>query len=437
MKHLRQFQEYPEMELMERFPNEPAEVWRAIEAFGAWLEKHGYASHDPYDVWGTAYGLFSRRLFYSKSALGLPFIAPILALEILCPQSRALLVRKERFATADAQLLLAFLNLHQLTGDPVYLEKARGLGKDLLSYSIPGYQGLCWGYPFDWQGVFGLSPRNMPYITTTPYCFEAFLKLHDITGQQDYLDSAQSVAEFVANDIKDTPCGKNSAAGSYTPEDNTKVVNASAYRAMVLFEAARRFDQPGYAEKAGGNLRFILESQRADGSWLYNADNPKEAFIDHFHTCFVLKNLCKINVHLQDAAVQKAIESGYGFYRSNLFDAANRPKSFALEPRTQITRLEMYNYAEAITLGSLLRGQIPEAFAHAQQLAEDLCRHYQCTAGHFVTRVYIGGWRHTFPFLRWPQAQLFYALTNLLKTASPARVSDAASVPCHRHPTEG
>jgi hypothetical protein len=74
----------------------------------------------------------------------------------------------------------------------------------------------------------------------------------------------------------------------------------------------------------------------------------------------------------------------------------------------------MYNVAEAITLGTLLKNDIPEAFALAQRLATRLVREYQLPVGHWVTRVYLGGIRHTLPFLRWPQAQLFLALTNLL-----------------------
>jgi hypothetical protein len=401
-----------------KLPGMSEPVQQAINAFLRWLERHGYDSYDPYDIWGSSYGLFARRIYYERGSLGLPLIAPILLMEILWPGWRALFVHKKRYATADAQLLLAFLNLYEVSGEAIFLAKAKSLAADLLAQRVPGYSGLCWGYPFDWQNVNGLAPKNTPFITIAPYCFEAFLQLFDLTGQAEHLESARSAAQFVRCDLKDTPVGDNATAGSYSPVDEGKVINASAYRAMVLFESARRFNCPGDAEKAAGNLRFILQSQRADGAWLYSADNPREAFIDNFHTCFVLKNLWKINVHLQDSALEKAIRNGYGFYRRELFDAAGQPKSFAIEPRKQITRLEMYNMAEAVTLGALLRPDIPEAFELAGQLAEKMSKHYQCSDGHFVTRVYSGGWRHTLPFLRWPQAQLFYALTNLLKACA-------------------
>jgi hypothetical protein len=44
-------------------------------------------------------------------------------------------------------------------------------------------------------------------------------------------------------------------------------------------------------------------------------------------------------------------------------------------------------------------------------------RGYQLPDGHFVTRTFRWGLRHTTPFLRWPQAQLFLSLTNVLRAS--------------------
>jgi len=406
------------------------ELWNAVGRFSAWLEKTGYASYDPYDLAGTGYGRLARRLYYAKNPAGIVLSAPLIWMEIVCPGVRGLFVKKERFPTADAQLLLAFLNLYEASkkeqgGDgPVngrreppaesWLAKAKGLADELLTQSVPGYHGFCWGYPFDWRHVNGLMPKGTPHITATPYCYEAFTRLFDLTGEKRYLEVARSITAFVFEDLKDTPTGSESAASSYTPHDQGKVVNASAYRAFVLFDAAQRFENEAYRAKAWKNLRFILESQQADGSWLYAIDNPAEAFIDHFHTCFVLKNLYKINRELKSREVRQAVERGYAWYRKALFDEQDNPKLYAIAPRAQIVRMELYNFAEAISLGVLLRNDIPQAFAHARTLAARLMRGYTLPAGHWVTRVYRGGFRHTTPFLRWPQSQLFLALTNLL-----------------------
>jgi hypothetical protein len=385
-----------------------------IQEFLLWLEKNGNESYDPYDIWGGPYSLFARKIYYKNSLLGIPLILPILAIDTLAPSLRKLFVKKERYATADAQLLLAFLNLYEAYKDNKYLAKAELLADELLGYSIPGYSGYCWGYPFDWQHNAAFWPRNTPYITCTPYCFEAYLKLYDITQQPKYFNIAQSIAEFVFHDLNDTLVSDISSAASYSPIDNSKVINASAYRAMVLVEAAHRTKNQAFHEKAHKNLNFILESQNKDGSWLYEIDNPKGAFIDHFHTCFVLKNLYKINLRLNDDAVKSAIRTGYDYYRKNLFDQDNIPRSFAKKPRIQIVKIDLYNFAEAITLGSLLKQHIPESMELALKLAGNINRNYRTTQGHFVTKIFIGNFKQALPYLRWSQTQLFYSLTNLL-----------------------
>ncbi len=44
-------------------PTETAPLLASIRAFDTWLSETGYASYDPYDIWGTRFGLFSRRLY--------------------------------------------------------------------------------------------------------------------------------------------------------------------------------------------------------------------------------------------------------------------------------------------------------------------------------------------------------------------------------------
>jgi hypothetical protein len=63
-----------------------------------------------------------------------------------------------------------------------------------------------------------------------------------------------------------------------------------------------------------------------------------------------------------------------------------------------------------------LANEIPEALELACRLALLVRDGFQLPAGYFVTRTYLGGLRHTLPFMRWPQAQMFLAMTTLLKT---------------------
>jgi hypothetical protein len=42
------------------------------------------------------------------------------------------------------------------------------------------------------------------------------------------------------------------------------------------------------------NLNFVLDYQNPDGSCYYAVDGVRD-FVDHFHTCFVMKALAKIH----------------------------------------------------------------------------------------------------------------------------------------------
>lgn len=402
-----------------------ADLSAAAFRFVEWLDRVGYESYDPYDAWGTKYGLWSRELYYRHGNIAAPLIAPLVLLDLVCPSARRLFVKKQRFATADAQLLLAFLNLYRVTGERKHLDRAIKLGDEILAYAVPGYRGPCWGYPFDWQNGRGPTwKRNTPYITCTPYCYEAYLELHELTGDARYHEIMAGIAEFVHKDLRDTPTSSTASAGSYSPNDNSQVVNASAYRAWLLLDAGRRFGRTDYTETGTRNLNFVLESQRDDGSWLY-AMGLRSSFIDNFHTCFNLKNLIKINRALGRADIDASVRRGFEYYRQNLFLPNGDPKSFAVEPRFQVQVLEMYNFAEGMTLAALLADAIPGARDLGERLASRLIRDFQLRGGFFVTRVFRGGFRHTFPFIRWPQAQLFYGVTNMLQTstATPARKS--------------
>jgi hypothetical protein len=239
-----------------------------------------------------------------------------------------------------------------------------------------------------------------------------------VTEDQHYLDIAENIAKFVYHDLNDTYINKSSSAGSYSPIDNSKVINASAYRAWVLIEAGERFGKPDYSETGIRNLNFVLENQLEDGSWLYAIKDDGNSFIDHFHTFFNLKNLFKLNRILNSPRVEESIRKGFKYYKNHLFLENGNPKSFSQEPRFQVTKIEMYNYAESITLGALLKPMIPEAYDIAHLLAKRLVTQHQMPDGYFKTRIFKGGFDHTFPFLRWPQAQLYYAITNLIRNES-------------------
>lgn len=386
----------------------------AIEKFLAWKNANGYYSYDQYDFWSTKYGIWSKKIYYKKKIAGSVFIIPIFIAEIFLPSIRKLVTSKKRFPIADAHLIIGHLNLYNYNQDNTHIEEAENIAFELLKSSIPGFSGHCWGYPFDWITTRGLWTSGVPLMTTTVYCFEAFIKLYDITKNAKYLEIANSVFQFTLKDIKDYKIDDDSFACSYSPGDNSQIVNANAYRAFVLVEGSRRFENKEALEKAKLNINFILKSQREDGSWLYSVNDERDNFVDNFHTCFVLKNLLKINEILGDERISKAIKKGFDFYKTNLLGEDFSPKPFAKLSRFNIVKTELYDYAEAISLCLKMQPFDNSASRIAEKLVKKVITKFQKKDGSYYTRINIFNIPNKVPYLRWPQSQLFFALSNYL-----------------------
>jgi hypothetical protein len=131
-------------------------------------------------------------------------------------------------------------------------------------------------------------------------------------------------------------------------------VNASAYRAFLLTSAAKDFSAKKFWVVAERNLNFVIESQNPDGSWYY-AKEGKRFFVDHFHTCFVLKAFAKIERLTGHVGCSDAIRRGVGYYVENLFEGGALPRPFSRAPRLTVYRREFYDYAKCVNLTLLLQ----------------------------------------------------------------------------------
>jgi hypothetical protein len=196
------------------------------------------------------------------------------------------------------------------------------------------------------------------------------------------------------------------------PNDPGGVINASAYRAFLLTKAAVDLGEEKYRKVADRNLNFILETQNANGSWFYSTDGDRD-FVDHFHTCFVLKALAKIEEITGSTQCRDAIERGLNYYVQNLFDPNGLPAPFSKAPRLTVYRRELYDYAECINLAVLLSGRSPELDRILSGVVAELLAQWRKPDGSFRSRKLLVGWDNV-PMHRWAQSQIFRSLSFFL-----------------------
>lgn len=388
-------------------------IQTSIEKFIQWLNLYGETSYDHQTFFAGPIGKKAKALYYKHALLGTLAVSPMIFFEAFMPSGRKLFWKKQRLPIADAHYAMGFALLAEITSKEEYYQRAVHFLEILKDSRSPGFKHYCWGYPFHWETRGGTVTESTPLITTTPYAYEAFREVYQIDRNDRWLEIMHSIAEHAIQDIKDFKISPNASTCSYSPHDNRGgVINASAYRAFLLTSASTQFSEDRYWDVAERNLNFVLQSQQPNGSWQYAIDGTRD-FVDHFHTCFVLKALAKIEKLTGHRGCQKAIEKGIEYYVKNLFDNHSLPKPFSKAPRLTVYRHELYDYAECINLGVLLKNRFADFDKIVINVLLDVLTRWQKPDGSFRSRKLLLGWDNV-PMHRWAQSQLFRSLCFLL-----------------------
>lgn len=394
----------------------PDRVSIALTSFVQWLGKYGETSWDHQSFFAGPVGSRAKSLYYRSRTLGTAAVAPMILCEALVPSGRRLFHHPLRFPIADAHYAMGFSFLYQATQNRAYLERATHFLDELKKSRCEDFKEYCWGYPFDWVTRGGTIKKQTPLITTTPYVYEAFLQVHQLAPRDEWRRILESIVRHVFNDIKDFETSPTASSCSYTPFGEGGVINAAAYRAFLLTSASQVFSNDDYWKIAERNLNFVLQNQNPDGSWYYAVDGVRD-FVDHFHTCFVMKALAKIHTLTGHEACGEALAKGVDYYQKNLFHEDGLPKPFSKAPRLTVYKRELYDCAECINSCLLLRDRFPKMETTLEMVVEGTLKDWIKPDGSFRSRRLHLGWDNV-PMHRWGQSQMFRSLAYYFCDAS-------------------
>lgn len=394
--------------------------WRAADALARlerWVDANGWAGWDPYDVRGTRTYLALARLGLDRPrALRLPRRAFDEA-ESRSPLLVRRLLRVEPRVNAHGVALLAsgYLYRYDTTGEQQYADQARACLDWLLDNPSPGYSGLAWGYPFDWQSRL-LIPREMPSGFVSVVAGEAFLHASRSLGDERLGEVCRSICRFLLDDLN----VHEEARGicfSYTPADEFQVHNTNLQVAAFLLSVRPE----GGEEAALRAAAFTLSEQRADGSityWSRSQDAFNPGAVDHYHTGFGLRALRTIARETGSFGDELA---RYGaFYRDHLWAREGNAWVPKGTPAAAFP-LDIQACGEALLCAATVGGDLVERLPSAAGWIIDSM---QMPDGWFVAtvrRTRRGALaRSQIPFLRWGQASMLLGLGAYLCAESVA-----------------
>jgi hypothetical protein len=401
------------------------EVSRVLNNFVEWLDGYGEVSWDHQSFFAGPVGGRAKSLYYRHRLMGTAAVTPMILCEAFVPSARRLFHRRIRLPIADAHYAMGFSFLYETTGDSIHLQRAGHFLNELTASRCSDFKEYCWGYPFDWVTRNGVIKQQTPLITTTPYAYEAFLQAYELEPRAEWKRILESTARHAANDIKDFKTSETASSCSYTPFDNGGVINAAAYRSFLLTSASQVLSREDYWSIAERNLNFVLENQNQDGSWYYATDGVRD-FVDHFHTCFVMKALAKIHILTGHEGCLEALSKGVAYYLENLFDEDGLPKPFSKAPRLTVYKRELYDCAECINLCLLLRDRFPRLQETLDTVVAGILQDWIKADGSFRSRRLHLGWDNV-PMHRWGQSQMFRALALYVRETSRSEVRSQRS----------
>ena len=375
-----------------------------------WCQEHDFAGHDPFDALNSR--LFqSTPLAQSRNAR---LIWTQLVKRSPADFRDVARVPAQRNAKGVALFALAQIANYRRINSEETKAQVQWFLSELLAMKVDGYSGPAWGYNFDWQSRNFFAPKGTPTIVPTAFAARALIEVQDLEDFHELKDEclrvARGVCEFILRDLPRTVDNETELCFSYAPNTNTRIFNASLLAAEVLATVGKLTGEQELSTLTQRATRYVVNQQRPDGSWFYGTD-PKQAWIDNFHTAYILFSLKRIiELSTFGSEFQPALERGYEYWKSNFFLAEGWPKYY----HDDLYPADAHAAASAIVTFLECVELDKNAATLARNVASWTIQNLRDARGFFYYQ------RRRFytvrkPYMRWTQAWMLYALARLLE----------------------
>jgi hypothetical protein len=299
--------------------------------------------------------------------------------------------------------------LYEQSGREDHLRQASAAAEWLVENRDARLQGYMWGLPIPFRSrVF--FPAGTCYTIVTVVCGEAFWRLFQATGKEEYLEACRRVCEGLLRNLHVDIPRPGSVCFSYSPLDCFHVHNVNLWAAAFLVKVAMRFKNEEYLEWGLRAAQYALDDQREDGSLTYwGSDQDANGALDHFHTGFEIRAFHSLAVLTGEARFRRAAERFFDYYKLHFFGPDGMP--FRNPDSEEL--VDVHGCAEAMICSAQLAADMPGAWELLQRATRWTMMNMQAPEGYFIYRIETRKGRQTrleIPFIRWGQAWMLRAL---------------------------
>ena len=266
-----------------------------------------------------------------------------------------------------------------------------------------------WGYNFDWQSRAFFASRGTPTIVPTAFAAAAFLEGFELFAEENYLETARGVCAFITEDLNRISDSDDEVCFSYTPIDKNVIFNASLLAGEVLAKTGALLRDENYLKLAEKTANFVIKRQAENGSWVYGAQS-KHAWVDNFHTAYVLLSLFRLQNLIPGFRCDETIKRGLDYWLENFFLADGTPKYYDRETYP----VDIHSASAAIVALSELNEFDARCLPLAEKVAAWTIENMRDASGFFYYQKRTDKIVKT-SFIRWSNAWTLFALAKLIE----------------------
>lgn len=379
------------------------EVQASFDQLRSFCEREEFKGWDPYD--GLNSSIFKALQFDKIRIARLAWIQLFKRSPINL--RKLTLVKKDYNPKGLGLFITTYCNLYKISPSEDLKKTILQLVDEVMKLRTPGFSGDCWGYNFPWQSRAFYQPKYSPTVVASTFIGCALLDAYDILGEERLLKSARSVCDFILKDLNRTEDEDGNFMFSYSPIDNTEVLNASLLGSKMLSRVYSYTKEEELLGPAKKSVQRCCNLQAENGSWRYGMMDI-QIWVDSFHTGYNLECIYEYQKHSGDTSYQSYLDKGLKYYIENFFTDEGIPKYYD----NQTYPIDVH--APAQMLITLYR--MKEFDSNSEMIDRVLkwsIENFQDKDGFFYYQL-----KKTrsskIPYIRWAQAWMMYSLSFYL-----------------------